>query len=899
MEFYKKSAQTVVKHLNTDSANGLTDGQVAESAEKYGINQMTKAKNKSVFKRIWEALTEPMVMVLVFAGLITLAVNIIRLVRGSHTEFIECAGIAVAIILSVSITIIMEGRSAKAFDALNKIGENIQIKTYRNGQLTKISQEKLVVGDIVKLEVGDKIPVDCRLIECTSLSVDESPLTGESAPVKKDANLILEGEKIALAERKNMVYGGCFVTAGNAVAVVTGVGDGTELGLIAKELSVVDTTITPLQEKLKKLGKKITIIGASAAALVFVIQLIKLFAISNVNFESVQEVFITSIVLIVAAVPEGLPTIVAVSLALNVIKMAKQNALVKKLVACETVGCISIICSDKTGTLTENKMTVTSVYSLGGEIKPEELTDANLIRNFVLNSSGNVQLREDKTYNFIGNPTECALLVAYNKTNPDMTYLQMRDSNITEHNYPFSSELKKMTTIVREDKSLVAYAKGAPEIIIEMCKLDAEQKQKMLDAIGSYQKQAKRVIGFSHKTVKPFDDYETARINVEKDMIFDGFVVITDPIRKEVYAAVASSMKAGVGIKMLTGDNIITARAIAAELGIIDNDNQVFNAIDIENMNDEQLEKNISHIRVVARSTPLTKLRIVNMLKKMGEVVAVTGDGINDAPAIKNADVGIAMGITGTEVSKEASDIVLLDDSFSTIVKSVHWGRGIYENFQRFIMFQLVVNLSAVVVVIASIIFGFESPFSALELLWINIIMDGPPALTLGLEAMHKDLMDRQPTSRNASIVTKNMFIRIALNGCFISALFLIQTFTNFMGAGSVEEKKTVLFTLFVVFQLFNAFNSREMGDNSIFGSLLKNKVMLLVMLVTFGLQVVITQFGGVIFGTVPLGIIMWLKIVGIGVTVIVFSEIYKLITRIVKKVKANKIKKNNIGAIA
>jgi Ca2+-transporting ATPase len=641
---------------------------------------------------------------------------------------------------------------------------------------------------------------------------------------------------------------------------------------------------------LDSLGKKIAVLGACAAALVFVIQFIALFVNSNVNFESVQEIFITCIVLIVASVPEGLPTIVAVSLALNVIKMAKQNALVKKMVACETVGSISIICSDKTGTLTENKMTVSHICTANGKIEPGDLTDAHIIKNFCVNSTANISKNEDGTYSFIGSPTECAMLAAYDRTKSKKTYAEVRAEAKPVHVYQFSSELKRMTTVFDEGGRLTAYSKGAPEIVLEMCEMDSAVKRKLLKQIESFQSQAKRVIGLAHGAVKRVD-FEKERNKIESGLSFDGFAVISDPIRTEVYAAVNECRAAGVKIMMLTGDNIVTARAIAKELGIITDESEVFHAGQIEKMSDDELERNVAHIRIVARSTPMTKLRIVKTLKKLGEVVAVTGDGINDAPAIKQADVGISMGITGTEVSKEASDIVLLDDSFSTIVKSVQWGRGIYENFQRFIMFQLTVNLSAVLVTVVCIIMGMEAPFNALQLLWINLIMDGPPALTLGLEPMRGDLMKRKPVERGASLVTRRMFIRIAVNGLYIALMLILQAKTTFLGI-SGEREKTALFTLFVVFQLFNAFNARELGNDSAFATLLKNKPMLIVMLITFGLQLLITQVGTVVFNTVPLGLFDWLKILATGLSLVVFNELYKLGIGLYKRVRKGLIKR-------
>lgn len=881
MEAYKLAAQEVIAKLNSDKETGLSSRDVEESKKKYGANFLTKGKRKSLFVKIIEGLTEPMMIILLIALGITLAVNFIKMSNGENFDYVECVGILTAVLLSVSITIIMEGRSAKAFDALNKIGENVLIKTLRGGTLKRMPQQELVVGDIVKFEVGDKIPVDCRIITSKRLEVDESPLTGESVPVKKNAEFYFSGEKLSLAERQNMLYGGCFVTAGSCDAIVVSVGDSTEIGSIAKELHSAEEQLTPLQQKLEKLGKKIAIIGGIAAGFVFIIQLITLFLRSNVSFTSVQEIFITSIVLIVASVPEGLPTIVAVSLALNVIKMAKQNALVKKMIACETVGSISVICSDKTGTLTENKMTVSYISTSKGEIEPHRLSDPYIIKNFCINTSANINLNADKTYTFIGSPTECAMLVAYNKTEPKKTYLQVRNDARILYTYPFSSEKKRMTTILSEGGQAVAYTKGAPEIILDMCEIDYALKRRLLEKIASFQAEAKRVIGLAHGSIR-VPDYENSRDKVEKGLIFDGFVVISDPVRQDVYAAVESCFKAGVRVKMLTGDNIVTARAIAKELKIISSDSEVFHADDIEKMSDTELKKRMGGIKVVARSTPLTKLRIVKILKEMGEVVAVTGDGINDAPAIKHADVGIAMGIAGTEVSKEASDIVLLDDSFSTIVSSVHWGRGIYENFQRFIMFQLTVNLSAVLVTVVCILMGTDAPFNALQLLWINLIMDGPPALTLGLEPIYDDLMKRKPIDRNSGIVTKRMLFRIIMNGVFISGLMISQVLFNFLNVW-VEKERTVIFTLFVILQLFNAFNARELKEESIFTSLHKNKIMLIVMFVTFCLQIIITQFGDKVFSTVPLEFNDWIKILFTGFSVIAFNEIYKILINFIK----------------
>lgn len=879
MNAYLKNAEEVLVQLGTDPENGLSDKQVEESRSKNGENGFTKEKPISLFCRVKSAASEPMIIMLILAAVIAMGVNITRALTGGEADFLECVGIFVAISLSVIITVVMEGKSAKAFEALNKINEDVQIRVIRNGAPCLIQQREVVVGDLICVETGDKLPADGRVISSTALRVDESALTGESIPVKKDAAHLCDTEQTPVAERVNMLYSGCFVTEGNGRMVVTGVGDHTEFGKIARELSSTDKSSTPLQEKLAKLGKTITILGATAAAIVFAIQVVLFIINGTATLDTISEAFITSIVLIVAAVPEGLPTIVAVSLSINIVKMSKQNALVKKLIACETVGCIDVICSDKTGTLTQNRMTVTDVYYHGTFVKPNALQDEDLFHNFCINSTADVDFEGDGC--FIGNPTECALVSAAHAAGED--YRLFRNEHDIKYVFPFSSETKNMTTIVQDDGDFVAYTKGSPEKILSMCAVDEREAKTVECAIEGFQAKACRVIAFAHKILGSPQDFENSRSQIECNMVYDGFVAITDPLREDVFSAVASCRAAGIDLKMLTGDNIITATAIANELHILDDKHIAVEAQEIDRLTDEELAKRLPMIRVIARSTPVIKMRVVNALKAAGHVVAVTGDGINDAPAIKNADVGIAMGISGTDVSKEASDIVLLDDSFATIVKAVHWGRGIYENFKRFIQFQLTVNLSSVIVVLASILGGFTAPFTALQLLWINIIMDGPPALTLGLEPIRKGLMERKPTRRGDGIVSKGMLSRIIFNGAFISIVFMLQHIYNFLGA-TPEQASTVLFTLFVIFQLFNAFNCRELTDESIFKNLLHNRLMLLVFAFTFGLQILIIQFGGAFFGTVPLTFTLWLKMIGVAFSVILASELLKGIKRMVSR---------------
>ena len=873
---FMMSREELLAKTGTDSEKGLNPEQVEKSRSTYGTNSFVRQSHESLAKRIWDASTEPMLVMLIFAAIITLAVNITRYFTGGEYNFLECVGIFAAIALSVVITIITEGKSAKAFEALNKINEDTLIKVIRNGEPQLITQKEIVVGDIIMIETGDKIVAEGRLLSGNDLSVDESALTGESLPVKKDADFVCQKET-PVAERANMLYSGCFVSGGNGQMLVTGVGNDTEFGQIAQELSSIEKTTTPLQEKLDKLGKQITVLGASAAAIVFAIEVIQFVMNGQLNLDTVSDAFITSIVLIVAAVPEGLPTIVAVSLALNIIKMSKENALVKKMIACETIGCVNIICSDKTGTLTENKMTVQKIYTGGELIEPEQLKDEVLLKNYCINSNANIS-EEDGNWSFIGNPTECSLLAAAAKAGVD--YQEIRHAADIVRVFPFSSQNKDMSTIVRENGKEILYVKGNPEKILSLCTgISEEEKEKNFHLMEEFQSKAGRLLAFAHKELDSKYNDE-AQEELEQGLIYDGFVVISDPLSPDVYESIRNCRSAGIEVKMLTGDNIRTARAIANELHMLDDDHIAVEASDIEKMTDEELKEALKKIQVIARSTPLVKMRVVKLLKEQGNVVAVTGDGINDAPAIKHADVGIAMGIAGTDVTKEASDMVLLDDSFSTIIKAVQWGRGIYENFKRFIQFQLTVNVSSVVVVICSILAGFSAPFTALELLWINIIMDGPPALTLGLEPIRPDLLKHKPTRRNENIISKKMLLRIFVNGIFISVIFMLQHFKNFLGAAP-EEEATVLFTLFVLFQLFNAFNCRELDDTPMFKNLLKNKLMLGVFLLVLILQGIITQFGAAVFETVPLSAAMWGKMLLTAFTVIILNEGIKAVKRL------------------
>ncbi len=869
MNFHSLTTNKSLNELNVKREVGLTEKSVAVSRSKYGLNTLSKAKKRSFFAKVFSTLKEPMLLILVFSFLLAFGVSLGKFLKTKESDFGECFGILFAVILSVTITLVMEGSSEKAFSALTKIYENAYVKVLRNGVVTAVPQDQLCVGDIVILQTGDKIFADGRLIESVSLSVDESALTGESYPVRKDADVTLN-DGVTLAERKNMVYSGTFVSGGEGKMLVTAIGDKTEMGSIASELKTQKQENSPLQQKLASLGKKITIIGSVCAVAVFIINLIRLIVAGSLTFSGVQDLFVSCIILIVAAVPEGLPTIVVISLALNMIKLAKENALIKKMIATETAGAVSVICSDKTGTLTENKMKVISVCTSEFCLSPEKVKIPHLIQNFFCNSTADIIRNKGRQENK-GNGTECALIRA-GQQSEKTDYKEYRKKYRVISREPFSSQTKMMTTVIDLGGTPRSLLKGAPEAVLKLCKLTDRQREKLRSDMEAHQRQARRVLCFAHKDGD--GDYE-----------YDGYVSLADGIRKDVYKAVKICKKAGIKIKILTGDNYLTAFAIAKELGIADSEKQVVNAFDIENADSASMKKLLERVTVIARSTPIVKLKVVRALKEMGEVVAVTGDGINDAPAIKHADIGIAMGVTGSEISKEAADVVLLDDSFATIVKAISFGRNVYRNLQRFILFQLSVNVGALLFITMCALLALPTPFNTLQLLWINVIMDGPPALTLGLEKSDEELMGLKPVARGAGIVSKKMLVRIAFNGIFVGAIMLLQYAFNILGLPE-SERLGGTFTLFILFQLFNAFNSRELGAKSVLSGIGKNKVMLLTFTLTFIVQVFIVEVCSPLFGISPLSFISWLKILGTSASIIVVSEVYKLLYRIAKKSK-------------
>ncbi|CUU50465.1 calcium-translocating P-type ATPase, PMCA-type [Clostridium beijerinckii] len=916
MKYFNKDIESVLKELDVDLEIGLNDSSIRERTEKYGKNEFTHKKEGNIFEEIKNALLEPMMLILLIAALVSAIIG----------EYYDSVGIVCAVAIGITIGIITEGKSKKAAEALAKMTEDIVVKVLRNGKVTQVGKNDLVPGDIIYLETGDMIPADGRFIETIDLKVREDMLTGESEDVTKNAQAIVNMEEIQVKEKKeiqdpipakqiNMGFGGTLIAYGRATMVVTSTGDNTEMGKIAQTLQR-DEEETPLQRKLGDLGKTITKISSVIAGLLFIFMVTKMILSGNLNINTsgvisflnsidpVKTAFVVCIALIVAAVPEGLPTMINMTLAITMQKMAKINALVTKKEACETIGSVSVICSDKTGTLTENRMTVENLYLNGKFFDDKSDIDDYFVKNCLVNSTADISFEGDKL-NYLGNSTECALL-SYLE---EYDYKQERKESEVIHQIPFNSENKFMATVMKIKGMNVVLVKGAPEILLsnatsevinnKFIDLTKERKNEIIKEIQKLQAKSMRILGFGFRIIEDVEAEAaiTSEISILKPklldgnngLIFSGFVAIRDPLREDVAKAIETAKKAGIETKMLTGDNINTAIAIGNELGMLKGGKKAVEATYIDTLNDKELRSEIRNIAIVARSKPETKMRIVEALQSNGEVVGVTGDGINDAPALTKADVGIAMGISGSEVSKSAADIILTDDNFTTIIDGIKWGRGVYENFQRFIQFQITVNIIAFLVAIISQILNFEMPFTTIQLLWINIIMDGPPALVLGLEPIRKNVFNRKPVNRNSSIITKGMITSIILNAIYVTSILLIQMKYNILGAsteknGFASEMETVLFGLFAFSALFNAFNCREFGAESIFPNFFKNKIAIQVIFITGLAQIIFTQVFTTFFSSVALSVIMWSKVLGLAFMVIVVNEVIKFIIRMFRK---------------
>ncbi|MBY0527416.1 MAG: cation-translocating P-type ATPase [Gemmataceae bacterium] len=863
--------------------------------------------------------------------------------------------VMVAVVLATGVAFLSEYKSDREFEVLNAHKDSLHIKVQRDGAFHTVPLEEVVVGDAVVLEMGDEIPADGRLVKATDLYVDQSLMTGESEAVRKQVRP--PDDDTDGPEQAGCLYRGTQVVDGVGQMMVAEVGDKTYLGKIARRLAADDDDdeaeteteqkrvkrkltiskeLTPLQEKLENLAGIISKVGYVAAGAIFLALLAR-----GMWFSNPREVFwpgsvadaltvagallgyfMYMVIIIVVAVPEGLPMSVTVSLALAMRKMTRANSLVRQLVACETVGSTTVICSDKTGTLTQNKMQVVRVSWEGQAIDrggpdwalpekdrawPRDGKPLDWIAlNAGVNSTANLEEKEGKLLP-VGNSTEGALLQWLHESG--IEYLKLRLQFQPLYQVHFSSDRKRMTTVIRHGERLAALVKGAPEWVLEQCshyqkadgttaELTPELREATQTRLREAAAQAMRTLAFGYTFLPPEtpdhqDGLHECRDSIERGLVYAGFVAIRDPLREDVKEAVADCRRAGIEVKMITGDNIETARAIATEIGLIDRPEAlVITSAEFNALDDADLKAKLPHLRVLARARPLDKFRMVKALQELNEVVAVTGDGTNDAPALKKADVGLAMGRAGTEVAKEASKIVLLDDAFSTIVKAVHWGRSLYENIQRFIQFQLTINVSALVIAFLGPFFGVKPPFTILQLLWINVIMDTFAAIALCSEPPRPGLMRLPPKKRDENILTRAM-----LGNIFTTAVFFIIVMIVLLvgmerrgdvpgwfagsSAASTEfpeltvRQVAIFFTVYVMFQVWNEINCRSLvPDTSGFAGLFRNPVFLTILGITVLGQVVIITFGGEVFKVEPLSIVDWLVITACTASVLVFAEV-------------------------
>ncbi|MDR3182733.1 MAG: calcium-translocating P-type ATPase, PMCA-type [Planctomycetaceae bacterium] len=857
--------------------SGLTDAQVEESRQRYGHNTLTPPPREPWWSQLLEKFEDPTIRILLAAAAVSILMTALEKYVLHHADagFIDSIGIIIAVALATLCGFFSELKSAREFEFLNKVKDDIKIKVLRNRQVTEISINDVAVGDIVHLALGDKVPADGTVIESNSLLIDESVMTGESAAVEKSCD--------------DTMFRGTMVADGHGQLIVTEVGDNTKLGQIAAHLGkAASDSDTPLTQKLSKLASQISLVGMTSAALIFAVMAGFAFYAWTPDWtngtlagllpllKDVLTAFIVAVTIIVVAVPEGLPMMVTVSLALNMMKMAKENCLIRKLVASETIGSANVICTDKTGTLTQNKMTVNWLYAGNSDtedlVKTVFVLPAELIESIAVNTTAELN---------IGNPTECALLMFLQNNGID--YKDYRDKYKRIKELSHNSERKMSLVEVEKDGKTVSFTKGAPEKIIPQCRTflvsgerhSIEKHKNNIDkALQSAAKQALRVLA------------------IAQDETLLALIGISDPMRPEVPHAVAVCRQAGVDVKMITGDAKPTAVAIAKQAGILSSDADVILTSDeLAELSDEALDNIIPHLKVLARSTPLDKLRLVKVMHHKGEVVAMTGDGTNDAPALKFADVGISMGITGTEVAKEASDIVLIDDNFKSIVTGIWWGRTLYQNIQKFLQFQLSVNVVALTCALIGPFAGISLPLTVPQLLWINIIMDTFAALALSTDPPRESSMKRKPVGRDASIITPSMGLTIITNSIFqvavlFSALYFgwflddehqFKFFTEPRDPANIQAL-TVFFTIFVMFQFWNIFNCRSLrAGESPFALLHKNRLFLAIAATIAAVQFALVQVSpycgiGQIFRTETLTVLQWGGIALLTVPIIPFA---------------------------
>lgn len=883
---------------------GLTDQEVLQSREKYGANLLTPPKRPSLLKLYLEKFEDPVVRVLLIAAVFSLIISVIE------NEYAETIGIIAAILLATGIGFYFEYDANKKFDLLNAVNEETLVKVIRNGRIQEIPRKDVVVGDIVVLETGEEIPADGELIEAISLQVNESNLTGE--PVINKTIIEADFDEEA-TYASNLVMRGTTVVDGHGSMKVLRVGDATEIGKVARQSTEQTTESTPLNIQLTKLANLIGKIGFTVAGLAFLIFFIKdvvlYFDFGALNgwhdwlpvLERTLKYFMMAVTLIVVAVPEGLPMSVTLSLALNMRRMLATNNLVRKMHACETMGAITVICTDKTGTLTQNLMQVhePNFYGLkdGGKLTDDDISRL-IAEGISANSTAFLEeTGEGEKPKGVGNPTEVALLLWLNSQKRN--YLELREGARVLDQLTFSTERKFMATLVKSPLigKKVLYIKGAPEIVLGKCKevildgrrVDSVEYRSTVEAqLLGYQNMAMRTLGFAFRLVEDNEPDDCVALVSENNLNFLGVVAISDPIRPDVPAAVAKCQSAGIGIKIVTGDTPGTATEIARQIGLWkpeDTERNRITGVAFAELSDEEALDRVMDLKIMSRARPTDKQRLVQLLQQKGAVVAVTGDGTNDAPALNHAQVGLSMG-TGTSVAKEASDITLLDDSFNSIGTAVMWGRSLYKNIQRFIVFQLTINFVALLIVLLGSIVGTELPLTVTQMLWVNLIMDTFAALALASIPPSESVMNDKPRRSTDFIISKAMQHNIfGVGTLFLVVLMaMIYYFTNADG-GMMVQRLTIFFTFFVMLQFWNLFNARVFGTtDSAFKGLTKSYGMELIVLAILGGQFLIVQFGGAVFRTEPLDWQTWLIIIGSSSLVLWIGELIRLVKRLTQK---------------
>ena len=883
---------------------GLTDQEVLQSREKYGANLLTPPKRPSLLKLYLEKFEDPVVRVLLIAAVFSLIISVIE------NEYAETIGIIAAILLATGIGFYFEYDANKKFDLLNAVNEETLVKVIRNGRIQEIPRKDVVVGDIVVLETGEEIPADGELIEAISLQVNESNLTGE--PVINKTIIEADFDEEA-TYASNLVMRGTTVVDGHGSMKVLRVGDATEIGKVARQSTEQTTEPTPLNIQLTKLANLIGKIGFTVAGLAFLIFFIKdvvlYFDFGALNgwhdwlpvLERTLKYFMMAVTLIVVAVPEGLPMSVTLSLALNMRRMLATNNLVRKMHACETMGAITVICTDKTGTLTQNLMQVhePNFYGLkdGGKLADDDISRL-IAEGISANSTAFLEeTGEGEKPKGVGNPTEVALLLWLNSQKRN--YLELREGARVLDQLTFSTERKFMATLVKSPLigKKVLYIKGAPEIVLGKCKevildgrrVDSVEYRSTVEAqLLGYQNMAMRTLGFAFRLVEDNEPDDCVALVSENNLNFLGVVAISDPIRPDVPAAVAKCQSAGIGIKIVTGDTPGTATEIARQIGLWkpeDTEHNRITGVAFAELSDEEALDRVMDLKIMSRARPTDKQRLVQLLQQKGAVVAVTGDGTNDAPALNHAQVGLSMG-TGTSVAKEASDITLLDDSFNSIGTAVMWGRSLYKNIQRFIVFQLTINFVALLIVLLGSIVGTELPLTVTQMLWVNLIMDTFAALALASIPPSESVMNDKPRRSTDFIISKAMQHNIfGVGTLFLVVLMaMIYYFTNADG-GMTVQRLTIFFTFFVMLKFWNLFNARVFGTtDSAFKGLTKSYGMELIVLAILGGQFLIVQFGGAVFRTEPLDWQTWLIIIGSSSLVLWIGELIRLVKRLTQK---------------